>query len=184
MARTRAVATYALIALLSAGSAYGGGDIVSAATDPDNPNAPPDARPGACYARAVTPAVIETVTEQVLISPAQTGPDPQTGKDVVLRPAIYSARTEQRITTPRQKSWFETLCPPIYSEKFVTSLQRALTARGYLRNPPSGWVDAPTRRAIRKYQKSKGLNSGVLAVATAQDFGLIVHDDYLKYQRP
>src|SRR6056297_2018860 len=53
--------------------------------------APPGAAPGTCWGKDVTPAVIETVTEEVLLQPAQVRND-----GTVEEPAIYKTETRQR----------------------------------------------------------------------------------------
>lgn len=154
------------------------GTVISALTDPDNPNLPKDARRDSCYAREITPAVIETVTEKTLISPEKTYLDTETGKTVVARPARYKTEIRQRIVSPRSEFLFETLCPHLYSERFVNSLQRALRARGYYSGKPSGNMDAQTSLAIKLFQRTKNLNSDILALSTIEEFGLIPHRDF------
>jgi len=61
----------------------------------------------------------------------------------------------------------------VLTPDFVASLQRALAARGIYAGVVNGQMDAPTRRAIRRYQKPKGPDSDVLSLATAQELGLV-----------
>ncbi len=132
---------------------------------------PEDARPNACYARDVTPAVIETVTEQVIVQPPELGADGS-----VRAPAIFRTETSQRIVQARDDLWFEVPCEAETSPEFIAAVQRALAARGVYRGPVTGVMDLRTRRAIRQYQRPQGLNSGVLSLAAARLLGLAVWD--------
>lgn len=129
---------------------------------------PPGAPPGTCWGKSVSPAVVETVTEQIVLQPAEITVDGQ-----VLRPAIYRTETLQRIVKPRRDTWFEAPCPNILTSAFISSVQRALQVRGLYRGRISGIMDAKTRAAIRRYQKAQGLDSGILALETARQFGLV-----------
>lgn len=133
--------------------------------------APPGATPGSCWGQDATPATIETVTEQILIQPAQINSD-----GTVVSPAVYKTETHQKIVTEREEIWFETPCRPEWTPEFIASLQRALKARGVYRGPITGHMDSRTRKAIRKFQKPQGLDSQILSVAAARKLGLIAID--------
>jgi peptidoglycan hydrolase-like protein with peptidoglycan-binding domain len=62
------------------------------------------------------------------------------------------------------------------TEDFVSSLQRALSARGLYSGPISGRMDRQTRRGVRNYQAPLGLDSGILSLAAARKLGLAVID--------
>ena len=133
--------------------------------------APPGAAPGTCWGKDVTPAVIETVTEQILLQPAEVLVD-----GTVVQPAIYKTETKQMIVQERRETWFETPCPANLTPEFNASLQRALKARGHYRGQINGQMDNRTRSAIRAFQKPQGLDSGVLSIAAARQLGLIAVD--------
>ena len=133
-------------------------------TGPNPPATPADA----CWADAVTPAVIETVTEQVLATPERRGPD---GRVTV--PATFRTVTRQSILSDRREIWFQTPCPAAMDVDFIATLQRALKARGLYPEPLTATLDGPTRQAIRAWQRPRGLNSDVLALASARALGLI-----------
>lgn len=132
---------------------------------------PPGAAPGSCWAADISPAVVETVTEQVLVQPAEPGAD-----GTVLRPAAYRTETRQAIVRPRRETVFETPCPDVMTPDFIASLQRALKARRMYRSRITGVMDERTREAVRRYQKPRGLDSGMLSLATARDLGLVALD--------
>ncbi|WP_308339985.1 peptidoglycan-binding protein [Sulfitobacter sp. CW3] len=133
---------------------------------------PAGAHPGSCWGRTVSPAVIETVTEQVQVQPAQIS---STGE--VQAFPIYRTETRQQIVKPRIDNWFETPCAVQMTPQFVETLQRALEARGIYTGPISGSYDAPTRAAMRNYQISAGgPDSPILALTTARQLGLIAVD--------
>jgi len=129
---------------------------------------PPGADPEACYGQDVSPAVIETVTEQVMLQPAQID-----ASGAVLYPAVYKTETRQVIVQERRELWFETPCERDLTPDFVASVQRALKARGLYRGPVNGEITARTRRAIRAFQKPQGLDSAILSKAAARQLGLI-----------
>jgi len=133
--------------------------------------APPGAAPGTCWGKHVTPAVIETVTEQVMLQPAEIHVD-----GTVTRPAVYKTETVQRIVRERRETWFETPCDTELTPEFLASLQRALAVRGLYNGPVTGRMDARTRAAVRRYQKPQGLDSGILSLAAARKLGLVAVD--------
>ncbi len=129
---------------------------------------PPGTNADACHAREVTPAVIETVTEQIILQPASVDVS-----GTILYPAIYKTETRQKIVKEREELWFETPCPEELTPEFIASLQRALSARGHYVGPITGRLGPPTRWAIRKYQKEQGLDSASISIAAARQLGLI-----------
>jgi len=127
---------------------------------------PPQAD-GTCWASDTTPAVIETITEQLLVKPELRD---TTGK--VTSPAQFETKTVQRLVQDREMVWFTAPCPADMTVDFIASLQRALKARGQYFNVVTGVYDQATGDAVRKLQAERGLDSPVLAMATAQDLGL------------
>lgn len=131
-------------------------------------NGPAGAAAGSCWGRTVSPAVIETVTEQVQLQPAKVNPDGS-----IAKPPVYKTDTRQEIVRARIDNWFETPCPDVLTPEFNKSLQRALQARSFYRGPITGEMDGATRAAVRRYQKQRGPDSGVLALETARELGLV-----------
>jgi hypothetical protein len=129
---------------------------------------PPSEGDGICWADDVTPAIIETVTEQVLVSPEVRDAD-----GALITAAVFQSEASQRIVQDRRDVWFRTPCPELLTVDFVATLQRALKARGYYRGDLTGQLDAPTRRAIRQFQEPLGLDSERLSLATAQSLGIL-----------
>ncbi|MEM8850125.1 MAG: peptidoglycan-binding domain-containing protein [Pseudomonadota bacterium] len=130
---------------------------------------PPDPIPGACYARGITPAIIETVTEQVQEGEAVFGPDGN-----LVEPARFRTVTSTQIVRERQVDWFETPCALRDRDPgFVMQVQRALQARGLYAGEVHGLYDVPTREAVASYQKDSGLESGTLSNAAAKELGLV-----------
>ncbi|MEP2715004.1 peptidoglycan-binding domain-containing protein [Pseudophaeobacter sp.] len=160
------VAALSLAALLSLGACV--------PTDPNAPasQVPPEAPPGAplgtCWHRNTSPAVIETVTDQVMVKPAE-----RDASGAVTRPAVFRTVTRQDIVQPRRDTWIETPCQAQITPEFIASLQRALEARGYYRGTPTGRMDRSTKSALRRYQKEAGLDSNTLSLDTARRLGLI-----------
>lgn len=127
---------------------------------------------GRCLGRAITPAVIETVTAQELDRPAVVGPD-----GAVLHPARYRSVIRQNIVRDRQEVLFETICPPAFTLEFVATLQRALTARGYYAGPITGILDIATGRAVQDYQRGIGPDSPLLSIGAARALGIVSLSD-------
>lgn len=128
---------------------------------------PPGAPEGACWGQEASPAVVETVTEQVLLQPPQVHSD-----GTVLQPGVYKTETRQRIVQERRELWFRTPCPDDMTDEFVASVQRSLSARRLYSGPITGRMDRQTRRAVRAYQAPLGLDSGILSLAAARKLGL------------
>lgn len=157
--------TALLSGLLSACTPLGDGNgVVTRAGQ----NSPPGAAPGSCWGKHVTPAIIETVTHQVMLQPAEVLAD-----GTVIQPAIFKTETRQDIVRPRREIWFESPCPEELTPEFIASVQRALTARDLYRGPINGDMDRITRAAIRRYQESQGLDSNLLSLAAARKLGLV-----------
>ncbi len=133
-----------------------------------NSLAPAGAPPGTCWGKIPTPAVIETVTEQVLVTPAKTNAD-----GTIATLPVYRAESRQQIVTPRTDRWFEIPCPPAFTVEFVSTLQRALQARGQYTGAVSGNMDDATRRAVLAVQTANGLPSDVLSIETARELGIV-----------
>ena len=165
-------ATAPLLACLSLILAIGMGACVpqNPATElaPPAPQAPPGAPPGTCWHKNTSPAVIQTVTDQVLVTPAVRDDAGQ-----ILQPAVFRTVTRQDIVQPRRETWLETPCAEQMTPEFIASLQRALAARGFYRGTASGQIDRATRIAIRRYQKDAGLDSSTLSLDTARQLGLV-----------
>lgn len=138
---------------------------------------PPNADPQSCYGREIEPAVIETVTEQIMVEPEQLDRDGN-----VRRPAVFVTATEQRIIEDREETWFETPCAMDGNAEYIMVLQRALSARGHYDGAATGVMDRATAMAVRAYQQPQGLDSSVLSLAAARQLGLSVWDPDLAAQ--
>ena len=136
---------------------------------PDVP--PPPAAEGACWTSDVTPAIIETVSEQVIATAAVTDADGR-----VLSPATYATSSHQRILRDRQTVHIRTPCPEDVTPDFVASVQRALKARGYYLAPVTGTLDPSTREAVRRFQEPLGLDSPELSLEAARRLGIVAAD--------
>lgn len=122
---------------------------------------------GRCWGHDTAPAVVETVTAHEIETPAVHAED-----GTLVSPATYRSTVQQRIVRERDAQAFETLCPPAYTQDFVESLQRALTARGFYRGAVTGVLDAGTRRAVQDYQRPWGPDSPLLSLEAARRLGL------------
>ena len=130
----------------------------------------PTGRPG-CWHETVSPAIFETVTEQILVSPAVVD---EAGRTV--SPAVFRTETQQRQVQARQQAWFRIPCESDLTGDpgvFTASLQRSLKARGVYGGEINGIADFATREAVRRFQRPFGLESDVLSYAAAQSLGLV-----------
>lgn len=137
-------------------------------------NAPADAQNGTCWDKTETPAVVQTVTEDVLVQPAKVS---DTG--TIQSPPVYRSETRQVIVKERQTDWFQKVCAADLTPDFVSSVQRALQIRGYYTGPETGRLDTPTRGALRRYQVQEQINlpdPGQLSVEAAKRMGLWTTD--------
>ncbi|PHQ95787.1 MAG: peptidoglycan-binding protein [Marinosulfonomonas sp.] len=141
--------------------------------------APEDNRSGKCWGKDITPALVETVTEQVLVHAARPvirpSPDGAPTYRTVQSPAVYKTLTQQKIITPRSEYWFEVPCAADMGTGFIATLQRALKSRGLFRGAVTGVMDPKTTKAVRWYQKQHGLDSGILSLAAARQLGLVAY---------
>jgi hypothetical protein len=132
---------------------------------------PPGAEPGTCWGRDETPAVIESVTDHVMIQPPEID-----ANGYVRTPAIYRTERVQRIVQEREEIWFRAPCDGDMTPEVIASLQRALQARGLYDGPISGQHSTATRRAVRAFQRPQGLDSGILSLRAGRQLGIIAYD--------
>lgn len=124
---------------------------------------------GACVDQMTTPAVLETVTEQILMHPAGLRADGS-----VQTPAVYRTVTRQRIVHERRDVAFAVPCAAVMTPEFVASVQRALMARGYFAGPVTGLMDPQTTAAIERFQSERhDVPTGTLTLRSAQTLGLV-----------
>ena len=132
---------------------------------------PPASNNGSCWASDITPAVIETTSEQQLVSPEVLD---ATGK--VTTAAVYRSNTQTRMVRDREEIWFRAPCPESLTPDFIATVQRALKARGFYLLPLTGELDAATSEAIRRFQADRGLDSPTLSLAAARELGIVTAD--------
>lgn len=129
--------------------------------------APPGAPPGTCWDAVIIPARVETITEQVMVSPPVKSTDGR-----LLEPAVFASETRQEILRPREERFFEIPCPSVQTPDYLASLQRALAARDLYTGPITGSLTPETRAAIRRYQAPLGIDSPTLSLEAARGLGL------------
>lgn len=131
---------------------------------------PNDAAPGTCWDKTVTPAVVKTVTEDVLVQPAQIS---STG--TVQSPPVYRSQTHDVIVQERKNTWFQVVCAQDLTTEFVSSVQRALELRGHYTGPITGEIGPLTRAAVAKFQTEADIpaaDMGRLTIDGARKLGL------------
>jgi len=95
---------------------------------------------------------------------------------VVTVPAAFRTMVRQQIVRERSEIRFETICPQNYSQDLVSTLQRALKARGFYTGPISGILDETTGTAIQRFQRQDGRDTPLLAIETARKLGVVAFD--------
>jgi hypothetical protein len=126
---------------------------------------------GRCFVRDVSPALVEVVTEQQLVVP-----EVRDASGRVTQPAIFRNVDRPQVREVRDTTLFEALCPERQTPELVSTLQRALKARGFYRATITGSIDANTARAVQSYQRDFGQDHPALSIASARRLGLIVVD--------
>ena len=128
---------------------------------------PPEGPEGACWEADITPAIIETVTEQV-----QVTAEVRDEAGNVVTPATFRTDTRQHIAREREVVYFRAPCPEAQTVQFIASLQRALKARGLYVVAVTGEMNPETAEAVRRFQAERGLDSPVLSLGAARELGL------------
>ena len=126
---------------------------------------------GRCFARAAAPTRTDIVEEMIEVVPETRAADGS-----LVNPAVFRTVTRPRTTAVGEGARFETVCPPVYTEAFVASLQRALLIRRAYEGPITGQYDAPTRQAVQQVQAAAGVDSPLLSVTTARSLGILEVD--------
>lgn len=123
---------------------------------------------GRCFARMAPPTQTNIVEEMIEVAPESRSPD-----GTVINPAVFRTITRPQTVAIGIGARFETLCPPIYTANFVSSLQRALLIRRGYDGPITGQFDDATSLAVQQFQRARAIDSPLLAVMTARDLGLL-----------
>lgn len=145
-----------------------------AGTAPAAPPSPPSVETdefGLCWGTAMRPAVYQEVTGEIQVVPPLYDAEGR-----LVRVPVYRRTSVPELVTPRRMVRFKAVCPKSFTPEFISSVQRALGARGFYASPVSGEIDGATQAAIRSYQARRGLDSSQLALDTARDLGLIAVD--------
>ena len=144
------------------------GQTVPARLLPRNTSGPETAPEGSCWAKHITPAVIETRTLQKQLA----RPVDQAGK--LGHPAAsYQTETRHVLLNNRYERWFETLCPDLMDTLLVTALQRALQDHDLYQGKIDGLVGTATKAAVHRFQRQNGLDSDTLSLRSAVLLALV-----------
>ncbi|THH37381.1 peptidoglycan-binding protein [Aliishimia ponticola] len=132
--------------------------------------APQDAAPGTCWDKTETPARVRSVTEDVLVQPAQ-----MSSEGTVQAPPIYRSQTHIIVEEDRHIDWVQIACTTDLTPEFVASVQRALALRNLYDGPDTGVYDDATRAAVARFQTEAGIKTidpGNLTIDGARKLGL------------
>ena len=132
---------------------------------PDTPN-------GACWHQLPGETVTETKEELVETRPAQFD---AAGNEIA--PAVFGKRQVETETALGNGAWFRKICTPTLSPEFISSLERALAARGYFKGRVTGTLSNRLKTAIQLYQSDAGLDTSVPSHAMGFRFGLLTDEE-------
>lgn len=123
-------------------------------TDVSNQLFPPNAQPGHCYSRVLTPATYKTVTDQVVFKPAS--------EIVTISPATYTDATEKLLI--KEESTKIVVVPATY--KTVTEQVMVRPAHTHLKTVPAVY-ETVTERVLDKpahtaWKRGAGFQSSAL----------------------
>ena len=123
-------------------------------TDVSNQLFPPNAQPGHCYSRVLTPATYKTVTDQVVFKPAS--------EIVTISPATYTDTTEKLLI--KEESTKIVVVPATY--KTVTEQVMVRPAHTHLKTVPAVY-ETVTERVLDKpahtaWKRGAGFQSSAL----------------------
>ena len=135
---------------------------------PRNTSGPNSAPEGSCWAKHITPAVIETITSQKQL----TRPVDQAGT-LVHTAASFQTETRHVMLNDRYERWFESLCPDLMDTHLVTALQQALQDHDLYQGEIDGLVGPATKAAVHRFQQQNGLDSDTLGLRSAVLLALI-----------
>ena len=144
------------------------GQTVPARLLPRNTSGPETAPEGSCWAKHITPAVIETRTLQKQLA----RPVDQAG-NLGHPAASYQTETRHVLLNNRYERWFETLCPDLMDTLLVTALQRALQDHDLYQGKIDGLVGTATKAAVHRFQRQNGLDSDTLSLRSAVLLALV-----------
>lgn len=137
--------------------------------------------------KATAPARYETVTRQVIKTPAttRTVDIPAEYKTVKVNkvaaaastrtidiPAEYATVTKRVQVSDGSIAWKPILCETNTTPGVVKNLQRALKTAGHNPGPIDGVIGTQTVAAIKGYQQEKGLPTGGITIATLKSLGV------------
>ena len=123
---------------------------------------------GRCFATSAGPTRTDIVNELIEVASAVRAAD----GSVTSPPVFRTVSRPQTISTgPGQR--FETVCPPVYTAAFVSSLQRALLIRRGYDGPITGQYDEATSLAVQMFQRPNGIDSPLLGVDAARRLGIL-----------
>jgi len=111
-----------------------------------------------------TPAKYTTVRIKKLIQPASVRKIPI--------PATYRTVTKKKKIADGYAKWVPVVCKTSINNTMIRNVQQALKDANYYHGAVDGVYGAETKRAIRAYQKAKGLPVAGLSVATMESLGL------------
>jgi hypothetical protein len=123
---------------------------------------------GRCFARTEGPTQTNIISELI-----EVAPETRDAAGTVINPAVFRTITRPQTVKVGEGSRFETVCPPVYTAAFVSTLQRALLIRRAYDGPITGQYDAATSLAVQSYQRRSGTDSPLLATDIARDLGIL-----------
>ncbi len=110
------------------------------------------------------PAEYKTMTVTRVKSPAR-----EVGREI---PATYKTLNRQVLASSSRTEWRRILCETNVTSSVISSLQSALTTKGFDTGGISGKVDSGTRDAVTRFQMANNLATGGITYETMDKLGV------------
>ncbi len=147
---------------------------------------PPTTRTGNKICLVETPAIYRMASKKVVVEKAKTVVQeiPAVYKTVKVKtvntdadvrkitiPAEYQTVSKQAKASEGVLEWRQVLCETNTTPGVISKLQSALRIKGYNPGPADGAYGPLTERAVKQYQKDKGLPTGGITFETLKHLG-------------
>ncbi len=137
--------------------------------------------------KLATPAQYRTITKTIVATPASTKETeiPAVYKDItvtklvtpaevkrIVIPETYQSLTKRDMVSPSSVQWKKVVCQSSMGTSTLRAVQTALKNEGLYTGPIDGINGVLTKRALKTYQKAKGLSVGGLTHEVMKSLGV------------
>ena len=137
--------------------------------------------------KVITPAVYKTIKTSVVDTPSTTKEIAIPGICMLVKTKVLNTpASERKIIVPAKYATYKTktkvsnsyirwqsiLCKTNTKPDIISSLQKALQAKGYPIDTINGEYNLETKKAVNSYQEDNSLSKGALTLKTLESLGL------------